>query len=135
MEDQEKKWRILVMDDEVSMQTILRRFLGKFYQVHVCSHGLEAMSYLQDGNIPDAIISDLNTPPMGGLELLTQIKASDFFNSIPVIVLSADERSEMRIKCLEAGADDYVVKPFNPRELAARLAVVLRRVGKGNDDE
>lgn len=123
------------MEDDISMQTILRRFLGKFYHVHVCSNGLEAISYLQDGHIPDAIISDLNTPQMGGLELLVQLKASDFFNSIPVIILSADERSDTRIQCLEAGADDYVVKPFNPRELAARLSVVLRRVGKGNDDE
>ncbi|HVZ25372.1 MAG TPA: response regulator transcription factor [Sediminibacterium sp.] len=129
-EEQEKNAHILVMDDDLSMQTLLRRFLGKFYQVDVCGDGLEVMTFLQEGQIPDVILADLNTPHLGGLELLAQLKASDFFNSIPVIILSADDRSDMRIKCLEGGAEDFVMKPFNPRELVARLNVVLRRVGK-----
>jgi DNA-binding response OmpR family regulator len=130
MTTEEKKIRILIMEDEISMQTILQRFLSKNHEVDVCSNGLEAMKYLQGGNIPDVIISDLNTPEVGGLEFLKQLKASEFFKAIPVIILSADEQSEMRINCLEAGADDYMIKPFNPRELEARLKVVLRRNGK-----
>jgi DNA-binding response OmpR family regulator len=130
VEEQEKNAHILVMDDDLSMQTLLRRFLGKSYYVDVCGDGLEVLTFLQNGKIPDVILADLNTPNLGGLELLEQLKASDFFNSIPVIILSADERSDMRIKCLEGGAEDFVMKPFNPRELVARLNVVLRRVGK-----
>lgn len=130
MSTEEKNIRVLIMDDELSMQTILQRFLSKNYDVDVCSNGLEVLRYLQSGNIPDVIISDLNTPEMGGLELLTQLKSSEFFKDIPVLILSADEQSEMRINCLDAGADDYMIKPFNPRELEARLKVVLRRYGK-----
>jgi DNA-binding response OmpR family regulator len=67
---------------------------------------------------------------MGGLELIEQLKNSGFFKSIPLIVLSGEESTETRIKCLDAGADDYVVKPFNPMELEARLKAILRRTGK-----
>jgi len=67
---------------------------------------------------------------MGGLDLTKQLKASDLFKNIPIVILSGEESSEMIIKCLEAGADDYLVKPFNPKELEARLKVVLRRIKK-----
>ncbi len=124
------KYKVLVIEDDISMQTILSKFLSRNYEVDVRNDGIEALSYLQEGNLPDAIISDLNTPNLGGLGLIDQLKASDYFNAIPVMVLSGEESSEMRIKCLDAGADDYVVKPFNPRELEARLRVILRRTGK-----
>jgi len=79
--------------------------------------------------VPDLIVTDLNTPKLGGLDLIKQIKASDFFNSIPIMVVSGEESSEMIVKCLDAGADDFVVKPFNPKELEARIRVILRRTG------
>ena len=93
------------------------------------SDGFHVLSYLQEGNIPDLIVTDLNTPHLGGLALIKQIKASDFFSSIPIVVLSGEESSEMIVTCLDAGADDFVVKPFNPKELEARIKVVLRRIG------
>ena len=122
--------QILVVEDDVYMQTILNEYLNTMFDVDICQNGIEALSFLQDGNIPDLVISDLNVPKLNGLELIAQIKASDFFKSIPIMILSGEESSEMRIKCLDAGADDYVVKPFNPRELEARIRVILRRVGK-----
>lgn len=122
--------KVLVVEDDISMQTILGKFLSRNYEVVVKNDGIEALAFLQEGNLPDVIISDLNTPNLGGLGLIDQIKASDYFTSIPVMVLSGEDSSEMRIKCLDAGADDYVVKPFNPRELEARLRVILRRLGK-----
>ncbi len=121
---------ILVVEDDAFMQAILNEFLGSIYQIETKSNGMEALAFLQNGNIPDLIIADLNTPEINGLELIEQLKISDFFNSIPVIILSGDESSEKRIKCLNAGADDYIVKPFNPSELDARIKVVLRRVGQ-----
>jgi DNA-binding response OmpR family regulator len=122
--------KILVVEDDAYMQVILSEFLSSTYETELMANGMEALAYLQNGNIPDLIISDLNTPKLSGLELIEQIKVSDFFNSIPIIILSGEDSSEKRIKCLDSGADDYVVKPFNPAELEARIRVVLRRIGK-----
>ena len=122
--------KILVIEDDPTIQLIIRRSLEKKFDVVAYNNGMDALSYLQEGNLPDLIISDLNTPEMGGMELMDQLKASGFFSAIPVLVLSGEESTEMRIKCLDAGADDYVVKPFNPRELEARMRAILRRTGK-----
>ncbi|MDB5012172.1 MAG: mprA 5, partial [Daejeonella sp.] len=92
--------------------------------------GLDALSFLQDGNIPDLIMTDLNTPKLNGFGLLDQIKASDLFKDIPIIILSGEEGSDKKTKGLNAGAEDYVSKPFNPTELEARVKVILRRLGK-----
>jgi len=122
--------KILVVEDDIYMQTILNEYLNGIFDAEICNNGIDALAFLQNENIPDLIISDLNVPKLNGLELIAQVKASDFFNSIPIMILSGEESSEMRIKCLNAGADDYVVKPFNPRELEARIRVILRRMGK-----
>lgn len=122
--------KIIVVEDEMTMQLVLKKYLGNQYEVEIFMDGIDAMAFLQKGNIPDLIISDLNTPVMGGLDLTKQLKASDLFKNIPIVILSGEESSEMIIKCLEAGADDYLVKPFNPKELEARLRVVLRRIRK-----
>jgi len=122
--------KILVVEDDLYMQAILKQYLGSTYEVEICDDGISAMSFLQAGDLPDLIISDLNTPKLNGLGLIEQVKASDFFHSTPIMILSGEDTSEMRIKCLDAGADDYVVKPFNPRELEARIRVILRRIGK-----
>lgn len=122
--------KVLVIEDSVPMQLVLSHHLNAKYQVTIFPDGFEAMAYLHEGHIVDIIISDLNTPRMNGYELLDQLRASGFFSSIPVIVLSGEESTDTRIKCLEAGADDYLVKPFNPRELLARLNAILRRTGK-----
>ncbi len=121
--------KVLVVEDDQSIQLIIKYSLDKNFSVTLFANGLDALSYLREGNLPDIIISDLNTPEMGGLELIEQLKTSGFFKAIPVLVLSGDESTETRIKCLDAGADDYVVKPFNPRELEARMKAILRRTG------
>jgi DNA-binding response OmpR family regulator len=122
--------KVLVVEDDPTIQLIIRRSLEKSFSVVSYTNGMDALSYLQDGNLPDIIIADLNTPEMGGLELIDQLKSSGFFSAIPVLVLSGEESTETRIKCLDSGADDYVVKPFNPRELEARMRAILRRIGK-----
>jgi DNA-binding response OmpR family regulator len=120
--------KVMVVEDDQSIQLIIKHSLKNF-SVSTFTNGLDALSFLREGNLPDIIISDLNTPEMGGLELIAQLKTSGFFKAIPVLVLSGDESTETRIKCLDAGADDYVVKPFNPRELEARMRAILRRTG------
>jgi DNA-binding response OmpR family regulator len=91
---------------------------------------MDALCFLQEGKLPDVIISDLHTPQVNGLQLIEQVKSSGFFRVIPILILSGEDNTETKIKCLEAGADDYLVKPFNPRELEARLQNILRRIGK-----
>jgi DNA-binding response OmpR family regulator len=122
--------KILIVEDDVFMQAILEEILSSTYEIEMRSNGMDALAYMQNGNIPDLIIADLNTPKMSGLDLIEQVKISDFFNSVPIIILSGEESSDKRIKCLDAGADDFIVKPFNPAELEARIRVVLRRMGK-----
>ncbi len=122
--------KIHAVKDDAYMQLILKKFLSKTYDVEICPTAMDALSYLQNGNIPDLIISDLNTPNLSGLELVAQLSASDFFKSIPVIILSGEDSSETRIKCLDSGADDFIVKPFNPAEVEARVRAILRRIGK-----
>jgi DNA-binding response OmpR family regulator len=124
------KIKILIVEDDVYMQLILKEFLSIVYETEVCVDGMDALASIQNGSIPDLIISDLNTAKINGLELLGQLQASDFFKSIPVIIVSGEDSSEKRILCLNSGADDYIVKPFNPAELEARVRVILRRVGK-----
>ena len=120
--------KILIVEDDLYMQAILKEFLSATYEIQISQDGMEALAFMQSGNVPDLIISDLNTPKLNGLELITQIKVSDFFKSIPIIILSGEDSSEKRIKCLDSGADDFIVKPFNPAELEARIRVVLRRI-------
>jgi len=121
--------KIVIVEDDKFMQSVLQQYFSNSFSVEVFSDGFHMLSYLQEGNIPDLIITDLNTPNMGGLDLIKQVKASDFFKSIPIVVLSGEESSEIIVNCLNAGADDFVIKPFNPKELEARIKVVLRRTG------
>lgn len=122
--------KILIVEDDAYMQLILKKFLSKAYEIEICTNAMDALSFLQSGNLPDLVISDLNTPKLSGLDLVAQMQASGFFKSIPVIILSGEDSSEKRIKCLDSGADDFIVKPFNPAELEARVRAILRRIGK-----
>jgi DNA-binding response OmpR family regulator len=124
------KIKILVVEDDLYMQLILKEFLSNVYDTEVFVNGMDALAAIQNGNIPDLIISDLNTAKISGLELISQLQASDFFKSIPVIIVSGEDSSEKRIQCLDSGADDYIVKPFNPAELEARVRVILRRINR-----
>ena len=120
---------IFIIEDDRYMQYVMNHYFSKNYTTSLFDNGMAAMAALQKGVMPDVIITDLNTPFLNGLELITQIKLSGFFNSIPVIIVSGDHTSEKRIKCLSAGADDYVLKPFNPKELEIRVNIVLKRSG------
>ncbi len=129
--DNNKQTKVLIIEDDAYMQLILSEFLNEVYDIETCDNVMDALTYLHtNNNLPDLIISDLNTPQISGLELIGQLKASEFYKSIPIIIISGDDTSEKRIQCLNSGADDYIVKPFNPRELEARARVILRRKSK-----
>ena len=120
--------QILIVDDKKSLSGLLSQFLKQFFnETIVKENGLSAMTWLQEGNIPDLVITDLEMPEMDGFELIKKIKASGFFSNIPIIVLSCLDSSEVRIKCLKLGAADYMIKPFNPEELVIRIEKLLVR--------
>ena len=120
--------KILVIDDDSSIRMLLNHLLKKDYSIKLKENGYDALLYLQEGNVPDMIISDLSMPKMNGHDFLKNIRASNFFNNIPLIILSAKENSKERIECLKKGADDYMVKPFNPEELELRILNIFRRI-------
>ena len=116
-----EKRNILVIDDEKSICFILENTLKNEFNVISFSDGIEGLSYLENGNIPDLIISDLDMPGINGFLFLEKIRNSGFFDNIPVIILSGNDESTDKIKCFELGADDYVSKPFIPKEIMARV--------------
>ena len=119
--------KILVVDDKEALSGMVAQFLGQSFEVETKKNGFEALSALQEGNIPDLIITDLEMPEMDGFGLINGLKQSGFFKDIPIIVLSCRDSSADRIKCLKLGADDYMVKPFNPEELLIRVEKLLVR--------
>lgn len=115
------KKKILAIDDEKSIRFIIENTFKKDFDVTTLSNGMDAMFYLQSGNLPDLIICDVEMPVLNGFEFIRRIRETGFFDEIPVIMLSGKEESADKIKCFEMGADDYVLKPFNPKELIARI--------------
>src|ERR687887_315918 len=117
---------ILVVDDEPRMTKFVRMNLElEGYRVAEASNGLDALQKVKN-DLPDLVILDVNMPEMDGFETLKTIRQT---GNVPVIMLTVKGDEEDRIKGLELGADDYVSKPFSPRELASRVKAVLRRTG------
>ncbi|MEZ4653427.1 MAG: response regulator [Candidatus Eisenbacteria bacterium] len=113
--------RILVVDDEIYILHILEFSLSmEGYEVVTASDGNEAVKRLEECD-PDMVVLDVMMPGLDGYAVCRQIRASDHLRSIPVILLSAKGRSVDREAGLEAGADEYIVKPFSPRHLLERI--------------
>ena len=119
--------RILVVDDEPSVRDALDRALRMDgYKVQLAADGQQALDQLAE-QAPDAIVLDLLMPEVDGLEVCRRIRAAG--DRIPVLMLTARDGVPDRVKGLDAGADDYLVKPFALEELSARLRALLRRTG------
>jgi len=121
------KLNLLVVDDNEMMRSFLSHFLKKHFRVKTVENVNSAWNYLDKGHIPDVILLDILLPAQNGLDFLHQLKGSVLFNDIPVIILSSMDKSSKRVECLIAGADDYVTKPFNPKELELRIHKQLKR--------
>ncbi len=118
---------ILLVDDEPDVISLLKFNLQKAgYNLLVSDNGPAAVT-LANENRPDAIILDLNLPGMSGFEVCKALRADNTTQEIPVIMLTARGQPRDRIEGLEHGADDYVTKPFSPKELLLRLKAILRR--------
>ena len=119
------KYKIFGIDDEPSVLLIIQHYFKSKFDVKVFNKPADAIASMQEGDLPDIIICEIS-----GAEFVEMVRSSGFFSSIPLIVLSATDSSEKKIDILNMGADDFMVKPFNPKELEARINSILRRTGK-----
>ena len=118
--------KILVVDDERAVRDSLRRALElEGYEIELAADGNEALYRLESGDEPDAVILDVLMPGVDGLEVCRRLRGAG--NSLPVLMLTARTEIEDRVAGLDAGADDYVTKPFALEELLARMRALLRR--------
>lgn len=125
-----KRYRVLVVDDEPRIVKFLElRLAASGYEVLRANNGRDAIDLVQ-AQEPDMVVLDVLMPGMDGFETLKQIRA---VSSVPVIILSAKEDSEDKVRGLQFGADDYLAKPFNPDELVARIEAVKRRDMSGQE--
>jgi two-component system, OmpR family, KDP operon response regulator KdpE len=121
MDDRKK---ILVIDDEAQIVRVLRHILGaQGYNVRTAEDGASALEVFNEWQ-PDLVLTDLQMPNVGGLELCQNVRA---VSDIPIVVLSVRNEEKTIVEALDAGADDYVTKPFGTNELLARLRSALRR--------
>jgi two-component system KDP operon response regulator KdpE len=124
MANSEVKRNILVVDDEAQITRVLKTTLSsQGYGIRTASDGEEALQLMKDWT-PDLIVTDLRMPNMDGLQLCRHIRAE---SHIPIIVLSVKGEEKIKVEALDAGADDYITKPFSVNELLARVRAALRR--------
>jgi len=127
--------KILVVDDERAVRESLRRALElEGYEIELAADGQEALQRLEANGDPqpDAVILDVLMPTIDGLEVCRRIRRSG--NRVPVLMLTARDEIENRVAGLDAGADDYVTKPFALEELVARVRALLRRTSASDDE-
>lgn len=117
---------ILIADDEANIRELARMYLEKEgYQVHTVNDGSQAINQIKR-DPPSLLILDLMMPAMDGWEVCRRVRAD---SNLPILMLTARDDDIDKIVGLEMGADDYLTKPFNPRELVARVRAILRRAG------
>lgn len=125
--------KLLLIEDQLEIQTTLERaFKRQHIHVTICGDGARALDRWQ-ASVPDVVVLDLTLPGLDGLEVLAQARKAGL--KTPVLVLTARGTIGDRILGLDTGADDYLPKPFEPRELAARLQTILRRSRNGTQGD
>ena len=125
--------KILVVDDERAVRDSLRRALElEGYEIELAADGSEALARVESADEPYAMILDVLMPGIDGLEVCRRVRSAG--KKLPVLMLTARTEVEDRVAGLDAGADDYVVKPFALEELLARLRALLRRTGDGEGE-
>lgn len=121
-------FRVLVVDDEPDISALVSYHLAREgYRVQTAADGEEALEAMER-EPPDLVVLDLMLPGVSGLEVLRELRGRAEWRGLPVILLTARREEEERVEGLRLGADDYVPKPFSPRELVLRVGAVLRRV-------
>ncbi len=127
---------ILVVEDEDAIREMLVMILEQAsLSVIAVASAEEAQLSLADNIMPDLILLDWMLPGISGVDLARRLKQDDLFKQLPIILLTARGEEEDKVRGLEIGADDYMTKPFSPKELIARIKAVLRRGGKSIEEE
>lgn len=119
------KKKVVIVDDKESIAKVISFYLSAEYDFTYFENPLKAIAWLQQGTIPDLIISDIRMPEMMGDVFLDYLKNNELFKAIPVIMLSSEDSTSERIRLLEAGASDYILKPFNPLEIKVRIKKII----------
>ena len=116
-------------DDRIVRRIVVAKLSGLGHEVAEAEDGQQALEMLQDGEVPDLLITDSNMPRLGGLQLVRAVRGSGnpAVAMVPIIMLTARQAEHDIIEGLQTGLDDYVTKPFSPDELAARVRTVLWR--------
>ena len=123
-------YKILIVDDDASTHEILGEYLGRSgYGVLQANDGAEGIAMARELR-PDLILLDINMPAMDGFQVMEQLGKERDLQDMPVIFLTTLDRSNLKVKGLELGAEDYIVKPFDRAELLARIKAALRRSGR-----
>ena len=132
MSSEKTRYKILAVDDEQRMVRFIQLNLEQDgFEVVTAYNGKEALEQVRT-QLPDLILLDIMMPDINGFEVLKKIRE---VNNVPVIMLTAKGEEDDRIQGLELGADDYITKPFSPRELVSRIRAVLRRTKSFKDDQ
>ncbi|MFC2061150.1 response regulator [Elusimicrobiota bacterium] len=122
------KYKILAIEDDKETIALLKQIVpGKKYRLLVAERGEEGLEMVYSKN-PDLILLDLMLPDLDGMDICRMLRRNEMTTNIPIIMLTARVRTHEKIDGLKSGADDYVSKPFSPKELIARIEAVLRRV-------
>src|SRR3989454_4555677 len=122
--------RILIVDDDSDIQRLVSYNLSQAgFQVSAAVTGVAALHAVEE-RLPDLIILDIMLPDLGGLEVCRLVREREKSRRIPIIMLTARTEESDRVVGFELGADDYVMKPFSPRELVLRVKSIFRRVGE-----
>jgi DNA-binding response OmpR family regulator len=125
-----QKRTILIIDDEVDALTLLSRAIGTTFNLVTKHDGNEALKWLQAGNVPDLILSDIMMPNMNGEEFIKILRTSKSHRHTPIIVVSANNDVRTRIKFLQLGANDYIAKPVHPEELVLRINNIFKLLSR-----
>lgn len=125
---------ILIVEDEAAIRQMVVMALERAdYSVIEAADAEAALSIIHD-HLPDLVLLDWMMPGMSGIELARRLRRDEYSRELPIILLTARSEEDDRIRGFDSGADDYVVKPFSPRELIARIKAVLRRSGVDDDE-
>ncbi|MEL6635952.1 MAG: response regulator [Bacteroidota bacterium] len=121
----EDRKQILIIEDHDSIRLLLGKYLSKSYRVATRRDGLDAMSWLSRGNLPDLILLDREMPRINGLEFLINLRSSGLFRHIPVLLVTGEENPQQLRPFKRLGISGYIPKPFNPAKVSEAIYGIL----------